>query len=185
MEIVSTELDGPRVVIPRVIEDDRGFFLEAFRRSLFAEEGIEFDPVQQNHSRSHRGVVRGMHFQYGDGVAKLVRCVNGAILDVVVDIRPDSPTFGQWEGFELSGENLRQVFCPVGFAHGFCVLSESADVLYDQSAYYDPELDAGFRWDDPEVGIEWPADLELECSPKDAEAPSLSEIRESLPFRTD
>ena len=185
MEIVPTRLDGPRVVIPRIIEDERGFFLEAFRQSFFAEEGIEFEPVQQNHSRSNRGVVRGMHFQYGDGVAKLVRCVTGAILDVVVDIRPDSPTFGQWESFELSGDNLRQVYCPVGFGHGFCVLSESADVLYDQSAYYDPELDAGFAWNDPEVGIEWPNELELTSSPKDDEAPSLSEIRDSLPFRTD
>lgn len=183
MEMVPAKLDGPLLVIPRLIEDDRGFFLEAYRRSWFAEEGIDFDPVQQNHSRSRRGVVRGMHFQYGDGVAKLVRCVSGEILDVVVDIRPDSPTFGQWEGFELTGENLHQVFCPVGFAHGFCVLSESADVLYDQSAYYDPRLDAGFAWNDPDVGIEWPDGLDLSWSPKDGGAPLLEEIRGSLPFR--
>jgi dTDP-4-dehydrorhamnose 3,5-epimerase len=183
MEFIPTRLDGPRIVVPRIIEDERGFFLEAFRRSLFTEQGIDFDPVQQNHSRSTRGVVRGMHFQYGEGVAKLVRCVSGAILDVVVDIRPDSPTFGEWEGFELTGDDLRQVFCPVGFGHGFCVLSESADVLYDQSAYYDSDLDSGFAWNDPGVGIAWPADLDLTCSAKDRNAPHLAEIRDSLPFR--
>jgi dTDP-4-dehydrorhamnose 3,5-epimerase len=180
VKLVPTELEGPLVLEPAVHGDARGFFLESYRRSVFAELGVDVEFVQTNHSRSRHGVVRGMHFQ--PGMAKLVRCVRGRILDVVVDIRPGSPQFGQWEAFELDDERHRQVYCPDGFAHGFCVLSELADVVYGCSAYWDPETEGGFRFDDPEVGIEWPADLTLTPSEKDAAAPRLSQIAAGLPF---
>jgi dTDP-4-dehydrorhamnose 3,5-epimerase len=150
--------------------DDRGFFTEAYRQSALAELGISDDFVQDNHSRSRRGVLRGMHFQRGQ--AKLVRCVRGSILDVVVDIRPDSADFGIWEAFELSDQNCRQLYVPDGFAHGFCVTSESADVLYKVSTYYDPALESGIAYDDPELAIEWP-DIPLIVSDRDAAAPRL------------
>jgi dTDP-4-dehydrorhamnose 3,5-epimerase len=177
---IPTAIDGPILLEPVVHGDPRGFFLETYRRSEFAELGIEDELVQDNHSRSRRGIVRGMHFQPGMG--KLVRCVRGAILDVLVDIRRDSPTFGQWESFRLDDETHHQLFCPNGFAHGFCVLSELADVTYGCTTYYDPSGDGGFRFDDPEVGIEWPEGLELTPSERDATAPLLSEIAVSLPL---
>ena len=173
-------MDGPILLEATAYGDERGFFLESYRRNRFAELGIEQELVQDNHSRSRRGVVRGMHYQPGMG--KLVRCVRGAILDVVVDIRIGSPQFGQWEAFELSDENHRQVFCPDGFAHGFCVLSELADVVYGCTTYWDPQTEGGFRYDDPEVGIEWPPGLTLAPSAKDAGAPTLAEIADTLPF---
>ena len=162
------------LVEPVVHGDERGFFQETYRRQAFAELGIHEDFVQDNHSRSRRGVLRGMHFQPGQ--AKLVRCARGAILDVVVDIRPGSPSFGRWEGVELDDQTHRQLYVPDGFAHGFCVLSEVADVLYKVSTYYDPAVESGFRFDDPEVGIEWPAGLELETSARDREAPLLRDL---------
>lgn len=181
MKAVPSRLEGALLIVPDVHRDDRGLFTETYRRTSFAEIGITEEMVQTNHSRSGQGVVRGMHFMAGPGISKLIRCVSGAILDVVVDIRKGSPTFGQWEGFELTGENLHQVYCPVGFAHGFCVTSEIADVTYAQSGYYDPELDLSFAHDDPEVGIEWPHDLEISTSPRDAAAPRLSELTDRLP----
>jgi dTDP-4-dehydrorhamnose 3,5-epimerase len=139
--------------------------------------------VQDNHSRSGRGVVRGMHFQIGDGVAKLVRCARGRILDVAVDLRRGSPTYGQWEAVELDDESMRELYVPVGFAHGFCVLSAVADVLYKQTAYYDAAVERGIAWDDPDVGVQWPlAPGELIVSERDADAPRLSEIADELPF---
>jgi dTDP-4-dehydrorhamnose 3,5-epimerase len=146
---------------------------------------VEEDFVQDNHSRSPRGIVRGMHFQVGEGLAKLVRCPRGAVFDVVVDLRRGSPTFGEWEGFELNEDNLHQVYCPIGFAHGFCVLSEVADVVYKQSAYFDPELEWAFAFADPEVAIGWPKGLHLSASEKDANAPPLSQIADDLPFEFD
>jgi dTDP-4-dehydrorhamnose 3,5-epimerase len=137
--------------------------------------------VQDSHSRSDRGIVRGMHFQVGDGAAKLVRCARGAILDVVVDIRLGSPTFGQWEGFELTEDNLRIAYCPIGFAHGFCVLSDVADVIYKQSNYYSDEVERGIAYDDPDVGIDWPLD-DLVASERDSNAPRLRDVEEELPF---
>ena len=122
-----------------------------------------------------------MHFQIGAGMSKLVRCSSGAVLDVLVDLRRGSPTFGEWESYELSDENLRQIYCPIGFAHGFCVLSESADVMYKCSAYYDESIERGIKYDDPEIGIQWP-DVELIPSERDANAPRLSEIADELPF---
>ncbi len=178
--MVPTSLEGALLLEPTVHGDERGFFLETFRCSTFEEAGLEIEFVQDNQSRSRRGIVRGMHFQ--PGMAKLIRCARGAIFDVLVDIRRGSPTFGQWEGFELDDTGHRQVYCPDGFAHGFCVLSELADVAYKTSTYYAPELENGFAYHDPEVGIVWPEDLELIASPRDSEARLLSELEPALPF---
>jgi dTDP-4-dehydrorhamnose 3,5-epimerase len=175
------ELDGPIVIEPTVHGDHRGFFHETYRRSVYAELGIPEEFVQDNHSRSGRGVLRGMHFQVGDGMAKLVRCARGSILDVVVDLRRGSPTFGRWQGFELNDENLHQLYCPIGFAHGFVVLSEIADVMYKCSGYYDESIERGIAWNDPEVAIDWP-DIPLQTSDRDSTAPRLSEIAHELPF---
>ncbi len=182
MRALPTRLSGPVLLAPEVRGDERGFFLETFRRSALESRGLACDFVQDNHSRSRRGVVRGMHFQPGQ--AKLIRCVRGTIFDVVVDIRPGSPHFGRWEGFPLDDVEHHQVLCPDGFAHGFCVLSEMADVAYKVSSYYDPRTEGGFRFNDPEVGIEWPADLELIPSERDATAPTLRELADNLQFQT-
>jgi dTDP-4-dehydrorhamnose 3,5-epimerase len=180
VRLLSMNLEGPILIEPVTRRDGRGFFVETYRRSTFAAVGIDQEFVQHNQSRSRRGIVRGMHFQPGMG--KLVRCARGSIFDVLVDIRRASSTFGQWEAAILSDENHHQLFCPDGFAHGFCVLSELADVVYGCTTYYDAAAEAGFRYDDPEVGIEWPPGLELRASPRDATAPALSELASSLPF---
>jgi dTDP-4-dehydrorhamnose 3,5-epimerase len=179
---LETRLDGPMLIETRSFGDERGFFSETYRRSVFSELGIVEEMVQDNHSRSARGVVRGMHFQVGEGASKLIRCARGAIVDVVVDIRRGSPTFGEWEPFELTDDNMRIVYCPIGFAHGFCTLSEVADVLYKQSSYYSGELERGFKYDDPDVGIEWPSEFPLVASERDVSAPSLRQIADQLPF---
>jgi len=184
MERLETRLSGPMLLAPRVIGDERGFFCETYRHSVFAELGIPEEMVQDNHSRSRHGIVRGMHFQVGQGAGKLVRCGRGRILDVVVDVRRGSPTFGQWEGFELTDENMHMVYCPIGFAHGFCVLSEIADVLYKQSNYYSDATERGIHYLDPDVGIEWPLPSdELIPSARDTSAPALRDIADELPFR--
>lgn len=170
------------LVEPTVHGDSRGFFHETYRRDAYARLGVDADFVQDNHSRSTRGVVRGMHFQVGAGQAKLVRCARGSIVDAVVDIRRGSPTFGEWEAFELDDERLRQLYVPVGFAHGFCVTSEQADVVYKCSSYYDGELERGIRFDDPDVGVAWPAGIELRPSERDATAPLLRDVADALPF---
>jgi dTDP-4-dehydrorhamnose 3,5-epimerase len=177
---LETRLEGPILLEPKVYGDHRGFFLETYRRDAYVKAGITDDFLQDNHSLSKRGIVRGMHFQPGQ--AKLVRCARGAILDVVVDLRRGSPTFGKWESVELDDERHRQLYVPDGFAHGFCVLSEVADLLYKVSSYYDPASESGFRYDDPEVGIEWP-DIELIPSDRDANAPRFAEVAPGLPFR--
>jgi dTDP-4-dehydrorhamnose 3,5-epimerase len=180
---LETRLEGPLLIEPPVFGDDRGFFAETFRRSLFAELGIGEEMVQDNHSRSGRGIVRGMHFQIGAGASKLVRCGRGEIFDVLVDLRRGSPTYGEWEGFELSDENMRVLYAPIGFAHGFCVTSDVADVIYKQSNYYSTEVERGIAYDDPELGIEWPLPTEeLIPSARDAEAPRLADVRDELPF---
>jgi len=179
MKKLPTTLEGPLLLEPVVHRDDRGFFQETFREDALAELGVTERWVQDNHSRSTQGVVRGLHFQLGAGQAKLVRCARGAILDVVVDIRPDSPTFGRWEGHVLDDERHLQLFVPVGFAHGFCVLSETADVSYKCSSYYDPALERAIAHDDPELGIEWPG-LDLVVSDRDRAAPRLAEIAPEL-----
>jgi dTDP-4-dehydrorhamnose 3,5-epimerase len=182
MERLETRLEGPVLVKPVVYGDHRGFFHESYRKSAFAELGIPDDFVQDNHSRSKRGIVRGMHFQVGRGQSKLVRCARGAIVDVVVDLRKGSPTFGQWESFELDDENLRQLYCPVGFAHGFCVTSDVADVIYKCDAYYDESIERGIAYDDPDVGVRWPDGIELVPSERDANAPLLRQVEAELPF---
>jgi dTDP-4-dehydrorhamnose 3,5-epimerase len=179
MQRLPTRLEGPVLIEPVLHGDERGFLAETYRRNVFARLGIPDEFVQDNHSRSRRGVVRGMHFQ--PGMAKLVRCARGAIFDVVVDLRRSSGQFGRWEGFELSDSNARQLYVPDGFAHGFCVLSEIADVIYRCSAYYEAEAEGGFALDDPGVGIDWP-DGELIASERDRGAPPLSAIAERLPF---
>ncbi len=178
VEIVDGRLAGVKLITPRVHGDERGFFLESFRADVLTgvAGGITF--LQDNHSRSRHGIVRGMHFQPGQW--KLVRCARGAIFDAVVDIRPGSSTFGQWEGYELNDETHVQLLVPDGFAHGFCVLSDVADVTYKVSSYYDPAAEGGFRFDDPAVGIDWPLPTEqLIASARDTGAPTLAEIRPS------
>jgi dTDP-4-dehydrorhamnose 3,5-epimerase len=183
---IAVRLAGLVVIQPSVHGDERGFFSETYRHNWHAELGIPSQRqfVQDNHSRSARGVVRGMHFHVGDGVAKLVRCARGRILDVAVDLRRGSPTYGQWEAVELDDESMRELYVPVGFAHGFCVLSAVADVLYKQTAYYDPAVERGIAWNDPDIGIEWPLPIEqLIVSQRDGSAPRLREIEQELPFR--
>jgi dTDP-4-dehydrorhamnose 3,5-epimerase len=178
---LETKLEGPIFVELVKHGDERGFFAETFRQDRFEEMGIPGTWVQDNHSRSSHGIVRGLHFQLGAGVAKLVRCGRGAIHDVVVDLRRSSPTYGQAEGFELSEDNMRVVYCPVGFAHGFCTLSEVANTIYKQSVYYGtgPESELSYR--DPALGIEWPLPVdELIASEKDAAAPTLAELEPKL-----
>jgi dTDP-4-dehydrorhamnose 3,5-epimerase len=182
MRRLETRLEGPILIEPVIHGDQRGFFHESYRKNVYAELGIHDDFVQDNHSRSGQGVVRGMHFQVGAGMAKLVRCSYGAIVDVLVDLRKGSPTFGQWEAYELNDENLRQIYCPIGFAHGFCVTGESADVIYKCSAYYDESIERGIKYDDPDVAIEWPEGVELRPSERDATAPLLREVEADLPF---
>jgi dTDP-4-dehydrorhamnose 3,5-epimerase len=182
MRRVDTRLAGPLLLEPTVHGDARGFFVETFRENDWAALGITEHFVQDNHSRSARGVVRGIHFQLPPGQAKLVRCSTGAIFDVVVDLRRESPTFGEWESHELDDVHHRQLYIPVGFGHGFCVLSDVADVAYKVSDYYDPAIERGFAWDDPDVGIEWPAELDFTVSERDAAAPRLAELADELPF---
>lgn len=179
MRRLETRLEGPILIESVVHGDDRGFFQETYRHNAFAEIGIHEDWVQHNHSRSRHGVLRGMHFQ--TGMAKLVRCVRGSILDVVVDIRPESPAFGRWEAFPLDDENHCQLYCPERFAHGFCVLSDVADVVYLCSTYHVPEHEGGFRWDDPDVAIDWPSGIEFETSARDRQAPTLAELGLTAP----
>jgi len=181
MKRLKTRLDGPILIETTLLRDERGFFVETYRRSTFAELGISEEFVQHNQSRSPRGVVRGLHFQVGAGVSKLARCSRGAVLDVMVDLRRGSPTFGEWEAFELSEENGRLAYCPIGFGHGHVVLTDEADFVYSLSDYYDGELERGIAYDDPDVGVQWP-DLELIASKRDATAPRLRDVQEDLPF---
>ncbi len=156
MEVEKGPLEGLLILNPRVFRDDRGFFLESYNERSFAAVGITEVWRQDNHARSVGGTVRGLHFQRGAGQAKLVRCVRGRVWDVAVDIRPGSPTLGRWFGLELTEDNFRMLYIPTGFAHGYTVLSESAEVTYKCDRLYDPELEDGFRWDDPDVGVQWP-----------------------------
>lgn len=180
MQRLATQLDGPILLAPAVHGDARGFFLESYRRSALVALGIEHDFVQDNHSRSCRGIVRGMHYQPGQ--AKLIRCVRGAIFDVIVDIRPGSPQFGRWESVVLDDAEHRILYCPDGFAHGFCVLSDVADVIYKVSTYYNPQAESGFAFDDPDVAIDWPDRDELIASDRDRQAPPLAQRIPSLPY---
>jgi len=183
MRILPTALPGVIVLEPLVHGDERGFFVETYRESVLADLGVTDRFVQDNHSRSSLGVIRGLHAQGGaHPQAKLVRCARGAIRDVVVDIRLGSPTFGQWEAWELDDRRGLQLYCPVGFAHGFQVLSDKADVVYRCSEYYAPEDERSVAYDDPAIGIEW-ADLPATVSDRDQKAPSLEQVATELGFR--
>jgi dTDP-4-dehydrorhamnose 3,5-epimerase len=181
MKSLPTKLAGVVLLEPEVHGDARGFMVETYRCDTWAELGIDIEFVQHNHSRSSRGTLRGLHFQTEPGQAKLVRCPRGRIFDVAVDLRSGSPTYGQWEGYELDDEAHRQLFVPVGFGHGFAVLSDIADVTYLLSSVYDPATESGIAWDDPEVGVEWPVDDPL-LSERDKQAPTLAEVAGTLPF---
>jgi dTDP-4-dehydrorhamnose 3,5-epimerase len=178
---LETTLPGLVLLEPSVHGDDRGFLVETYSEREWREAGVDCDFVQDNHSRSRGGILRGLHFQKAPGQAKLVRCLRGRIWDVAVDLRPGSETFRQWEGFELDDVHHRQLFIPAGFAHGFCVLDEVGDVHYRLSSYYDPATEAGFRWDDPEVAVDWPI-RDPQVSERDSTAPLLSEIENDLSF---
>jgi dTDP-4-dehydrorhamnose 3,5-epimerase len=182
MERVPTRLAGPILLQPAVHGDARGFFIETFRADAFAELGIPADFVQDNHSRSRRGTLRGIHFQTHPGQGKLVRVARGRVFDVVVDLRRGSETFGRWEGVELDDAGGQVLWIPVGFGHGFLVLSDVADFVYKCTSYYDPATEAGIRFDDPDVGIEWPGGVELLYSERDRLAPTLADVADSLPF---
>lgn len=172
---IKTKLDGVILAIPQIFGDERGFFMESYKASEFKKNGIDVDFVQDNHSRSTFGVLRGLHFQkQPKAQAKLVRCAQGKIFDVAVDIRPDSKNYKKWIGYELSEENKNMLYIPAGFAHGFVVLSETAEVLYKASNEYSPENDAGIRWDDPEIGINWQIKNPL-ISEKDKNLPLLNQ----------
>lgn len=174
MKRLPTEIDDLVLIEPDVHGDERGFFVEVFRAWWMDELGIDVEFVQQNHSRSVGPVLRGIHRQAGQ--AKLVRCARGRIWDVAVDLRPDSPTYRRWEGYELDDRDHRQLYIPDGFGHGFCLLSDEADVVYLLSDYYDPERESGIAWDDPEIGIEWPISGDMILSERDRSAPRLAEL---------
>ena len=157
MKASATAIEGVLILEPKVFGDTRGFFMESYNRRTFADvSGLDIDFVQDNHSRSARGVLRGLHYQLRQPQGKLVRVAAGAVFDVAVDIRRGSPTFGRWVGVELTAENQRQLWVPAGLAHGFVVLSESADFLYKTTDYYAPEHERCIAWDDPTIGIAWP-----------------------------
>lgn len=179
MNVEPLKLRGLFRLTPRVFEDDRGFFYESYRESVLKEAGLNTHWVQDNHARSRKGTVRGLHFTRGEGQIKLIRCTRGAVWDVAVDIRPDSPTLGQWEAVELSEANRAMLYVPVGFAHGYAALSEAAECQYKCSTEYQPDLDAGILWNDPDIGVEWPVETPI-LSEKDRKAPPLREYLASI-----
>lgn len=174
MQVISTPIPDVLVIEPQVHRDGRGFFVETFNLAAFeAGTGVKRHWVQDNHSRSTKGVLRGLHFQNPRPQGKLVRCTAGAVFDVAVDVRRSSPTFLKWFGVELSGDNHRQLWVPEGFAHGFVVLSDVAEVLYKATDYYQPQHDRGVRWDDPAIGVEWPMRVTPVVSDKDGRQPAV------------
>lgn len=177
MNIIETAIAGPLIIEPRVFGDDRGFFMESWNAGSFAVAGLDLQFVQDNHSRSARGVLRGLHFQNPNPQGKLVRVVSGRVWDVAVDIRRSSPTFGQWVGVELSAANKRMFWVPPGFAHGFVSLEDDTDFLYKCNAPYEPAAEHSLLWNDPAVGIEWPLEgLEPQLAAKDQQGKRLAEI---------
>jgi dTDP-4-dehydrorhamnose 3,5-epimerase len=175
MKVQATQIAGALIVEPDVFGDDRGFFLESFNERAMREIGIDAHFVQDNHSRSQRNVLRGLHYQISQPQGKLVRVVRGSVFDVAVDIRRNSSTFGKWVGVELSAENKRMFWMPPGMAHGFIVLSDSADFLYKATDYYAPEFERTILWNDPDLGIEWPLIDEPILSSKDAAGKTFRE----------
>jgi dTDP-4-dehydrorhamnose 3,5-epimerase len=182
MQVVETTLPGVLVITPRVHRDARGFFLETWRQDLYEAAGIAGPFVQDNHSRSVRNTLRGLHWQDPRPQGKLVRAVEGEIFDVAVDIRPESPTFGRWVGVYLSAENFRQCYVPPGFAHGFCVVSEMAQVQYKCTEFYSPDEECGLLWNDPAIGIAWPVDAPI-LSARDQAHPTLEQRFGKSPAR--
>ena len=178
MNVIKTEIPDVLIFEPKVFSDERGFFFESFNQKIFEEAvGRKVEFVQDNHSKSRKGVLRGLHYQlepYAQG--KLVRCVVGEVFDVAVDIRKSSPTFGKWVGVNLSAENKRQLWIPEGFAHGFLVLSETAEFVYKTTNYYHPESDRGIRWDDPYIGIKWENEYNVRLSDKDKKNPTMKDV---------
>ncbi len=185
LQVEPTSLPGVLVITPRVFRDPRGFFLESYNQEAMRACGIATVFVQDNHSRSVHGTLRGLHFQAPPAAqAKLLRVVVGAVWDVAVDIRMDSPTFGQWVGVELSADNFRQFYIPAGFAHGFCVLSDAAEVLYKTSCVYSPQHEQGILWNDAQIGVRWPVQDPL-LSDRDRQAQTLADYVAGAPFRRD
>jgi dTDP-4-dehydrorhamnose 3,5-epimerase len=177
MKLIDTAIPGPIVIEPQVFGDDRGFFMESWNRAKFATLGLDLDFVQDNHSRSQRGVLRGLHFQNPNPQGKLVRVTAGRAWDVAVDVRRSSPHFGKWVGVELSATNKRMFWVPAGFAHGFLSLEDGTDFLYKCTEYYEPASEHSLLWNDPDVGIEWPLEgIEPGLSAKDRAGQRLSEI---------
>jgi dTDP-4-dehydrorhamnose 3,5-epimerase len=178
MNIVECAIPGPLIIEPRVFGDERGFFMESWNAATFRAAGLDLDFVQDNHSRSSRGVLRGIHFQNPEPQGKLVRVVSGAVYDVVVDLRRSSPHFGQWVGVELSAANKRMFWVPQGFAHGFLTLADGTDFLYKCTSRYAPEHEQSLAWDDPDVGIDWPlGDIVPQLSAKDAVGTRLADVK--------
>lgn len=179
MKITKTKLEGVVIIEPDVFGDNRGFFMESWNKKKMEEAGLYYDFLQDNHSKSTvKGTLRGIHFQKGDKAqAKLVRCVKGTVLDVAVDLRKNSPTFKQWVGVELSAENKKQLLIPRGFGHGFVTLTDDVEFLYKADNYYAPEADAGIRWNDPNLGVEWGVENPI-LSEKDKKNPFLKECKE-------
>ncbi len=179
MKVITTSLEGVFIIEPQVFEDQRGFFMETYNRKRYELAGVKISNngsfVQDNLSYSVRGTLRGLHFQINNPQTKLVQVITGEIFDVAVDIRPDSPTFSQYHGEILSEKNHKQMFVPEGFAHGFCVLSETAHFLYKCSAFYDHEDEGGILWSDPAIGIDWPVKSPI-ISPKDKKFVHLEQI---------
>ena len=181
MKITETSLPGVLLVEPRVFHDQRGFFLETYHHGKFTDGGLGATFVQDNHSKSCKGTLRGLHAQSRKPQGKLVRCIEGEIFDVAVDMRIGSPHFGQWVGEILTADNFKQLYIPPDFLHGFVVLSDTAQVEYKCTDVYDPGHEIGVLWNDPDIAIDWPYDGEPILSTKDAEAPCLRDIRDLLP----
>ena len=177
MEFIKTSIEGVYVIEPKVFGDNRGYFMETYNEKVFKEAGLDYVFVQDNQSKSKKGVLRGLHFQKTYPQAKLVRVISGTVFDVCVDLRKNSPTYGKWEGVILSSENKKMFMVPRGFAHGFVVLSETAEFAYKCDDFYHPEDEGGIMWNDEEVGIEWPIDFEPLLSEKDKKHPSLKESK--------
>ncbi|MGC8819449.1 MAG: dTDP-4-dehydrorhamnose 3,5-epimerase [Athalassotoga sp.] len=178
---ISTSIEGLYIIEPRVFPDERGFFMESYNKRDFTEIGLTMEFVQDNHSRSKKGVLRGLHFQDKHPQGKLIRVVRGEVFDVAVDIRRDSPTFGRWYSVILSEENKRMFYIPEGFAHGFLVLSDEVDFLYKCTDYYYPDEDCGIIWNDPDIGIDWPLNgIEPILSEKDKKRPDFKQVAGGL-----
>nr|WP_090308640.1 dTDP-4-dehydrorhamnose 3,5-epimerase [Eubacterium aggregans] len=184
IEVVKTKIDGLVIVKPQVFGDDRGYFMETYNQKVFEDAGLDMVFIQDNESKSKKGVLRGLHFQRKFSQGKLVRCTQGAVWDVGVDLRKGSKTYGQWEGVTLSADNKTMFYIPEGFAHGFVVLTDEATFNYKCTNLYAPEYDGGIRWNDPDVGVEWPIEGlgELLLSDKDQKQPFLKEIKDTLEF---